>query len=103
MLGWLTPLVVFFLFFLKHPVVLFPWECAGSVAARLPAVEPVFAGVALDHEAVDIVRLPAHTVQRGRRHLPSVPKHRNEAGAGLKLRWAGTTQGWAGLTEIPER
>ena len=54
-----------------------------GAAVDLPAVEPVFTDVALDHEAAHIVGLPADTVQRGRRHLPSVPKQRrNGAGRG---------------------
>ncbi|PWA30158.1 hypothetical protein CCH79_00014968 [Gambusia affinis] len=40
--------------------------------------------VAFDHKPAHIVGLPADTVQRGRRHLPTVPKQRrNEAGGDL--------------------
>lgn len=50
-------------------------------------MEPVFTDVALDHKPAHIVRLPADTVQRGRRHLPTVPKQRrNEAGRGFNPR-----------------
>lgn len=50
----------------------------------IPAVKPVFTDVALDHKPAHIVGLPADTVQRGRRHLPTVPKQRrNEAGRGF--------------------
>lgn len=50
-------------------------------------MEPVLTDVALDHKPAHVVGLPADTVQRGRRHLPSVPKQRrNEAGRGGETR-----------------
>lgn len=51
----------------------------GAEGVYLPAVEPVLADIALDHEAVHVVRLPAHTVhgrrRRGRRG-PTRSRHR---------------------------
>ena len=41
----------------------------GRAAARSPAVEPVLAGVALDHEAGNIVGEPADAVHGHRRHV----------------------------------
>lgn len=55
--------------------------CVKYILTHLPAVKPVFTDVAFDHKPAHIVGLPADTVQRGRRHLPTVPKQRrNEAG-----------------------
>lgn len=56
----------------------------GDVKSHVPAVEPVLTDVTLDHKPAHIVGLPADTVQRDRRHLPTVPKQRrNEAGRGF--------------------
>ena len=50
----------------------------------IPAMKPVFTDVAFDHKPAHIIGLPADTVQRGRRHLPTVPKQRrNEVGRGF--------------------
>lgn len=58
-----------------------PWPAAaGLEGVYLPAVEPVLADIALDHEAVHVVRLPAHTVhRRGRRgrRSPARSRHRH--------------------------
>lgn len=63
-------------------------------------MEPVFTDVALDHKPAHIVGLPADTVQRDRRHLPTVPKQRrNEAGRGFNSP-SGNTRGRA---ELPTR
>lgn len=57
--------------------------------AYIPAVEPVLADVALDHKPAHVVGLPADTVQRGGRHLATVPKQRrNDRGAESQIRWA---------------
>lgn len=47
-------------------------------------MKPVVTEVAFDHKPAHIIGLPADTVQRGRRHLPTVPKQRrNKVGRGF--------------------
>lgn len=46
---------------------------AGRAAARSPAVEPVLAGIALDHKAGNVVGQPADAVHGHRRHVAAPP------------------------------
>lgn len=64
----------------KAAVGRWPAAAAGLEGAYLPAVEPVLADIALDHEAVHVVRLPAHTVHRrgrGGRRGPARSRYRH--------------------------
>lgn len=64
-----------------------PAAAAGPEGVYLPAVEPVLADIALDHEAVHVVRLPAHTVhRRGRRGRrgPARSRHRHGCRGGSR-------------------
>lgn len=58
---------------------------SGTKGVYLPAVEPVLADIALDHEAVHVVRLPAYTVHRRRRRGrrgPTWSRHRHRCRGG---------------------
>lgn len=59
-----------------HPVPTNPSGFVDEAVIALPAVKPVLTNVAFDHKQIEIVGLPADTVELGSRHLPNVPKQR---------------------------